>query len=139
MVRADLSYQDDIIRRSARFKPPLLHSNKLDMNYNHLLVDSTHADHSILNFLPQFTSNQVDSTTNLFNEVISTEVVIRPTEKTKECRPTQINIEEKWEQEKITPRKQEIQECVQTNIWGNCGSNIVPSMLEINEETIAIH
>ena len=43
-------------------------------------------------------------------------------QKTKECRPTQIDIEEKWEQEKITPRKQEIQECVQTNIWGNYGS-----------------
>ena len=44
MVRADLSYQDDIIRRSTRFKPPLLHSNEFDMNNNHLSVNSTHTD-----------------------------------------------------------------------------------------------
>ena len=30
---------------------------------------------------------------------------------TKEYRPTQIDIKEKWQQEEITPRKQEIQEC----------------------------
>ena len=76
MIRADLSYQDDIIRRSTRFKPPLLHSNKFDMNYNHLSVDSTHTDHSILNCPPQFTSTQVYSTTDLFDEVVLTEVVM---------------------------------------------------------------
>ena len=92
LVRIDLSCQDDIIRRSTRFKPPLLHSNEFNMNYNHLSVDSTHTDHSILNFPPQFTSNQVDSTTDLFDEVVSTEVVstevvIRPTEKPRNVGP----------------------------------------------------
>ena len=87
LVRADLSYQDDIIRRSTRFKPPLLHSNEFDMNYNHLSVDLTHTDHSILNFPPQFTSNQVDSTTDLFDKVVLTEVVIRPTEKPRSVHP----------------------------------------------------
>ena len=87
MVCADLSYQDDINRRSTRFKPPLLHSNGFDMNYNYLLVDSTHTDHSILNFPPQFTSNQVDSTTDLFNKIVLTEVVLRPTTKTRGIGP----------------------------------------------------
>ena len=87
LVRADLSCQDDIIRQSTRFKPPLLHSNKFDMNYNHLSVDSTHTDHSILNFPPQFTSNQVDSTTNLFDKVVLTEVVLQPTEKPRSVGP----------------------------------------------------
>ena len=32
-------------------------------------------------------------------------------QKTKECRPTQIDIEEIWQQKEIMPRKQEIQEC----------------------------
>ena len=51
---------------------------------------------------------QVDSNTNLLDKVILTEVVPRPTKKTKECRLTQINIEENWQQEESTPRKQEI-------------------------------
>ena len=87
MICADRSYQDDIIRRSTRFKPPLLHSNEFDMNYNHLSVDSTHTGHSILNFPPQFTSNQVDSTTNLFDKVVLTEVVLRPTKKPRSVGP----------------------------------------------------
>ena len=45
--------------------------------------------------------------------MILTEVILRPTnnQKTKKCRPTQIDIKEKGLQEEITPRKQEIQEC----------------------------
>ena len=38
MVRANLSYQDDIIPRSTRFKSSPLHSNEFDMNNNHLSV-----------------------------------------------------------------------------------------------------
>ena len=57
MVRADLSYYDDITRRSTRFKTPLLHSNKFDMNYKYFSVNSTNTDHSIFNFPPQFASN----------------------------------------------------------------------------------
>ena len=76
MLRANLSYQDDIIRQSTRFKLFLLHSDKFDMNNNHLSVNSEHNDHSILNSPPQFTSNQVDSTTDLFNEVVLTKVVM---------------------------------------------------------------
>ena len=49
IVRANLSYQDDIIRQSTRFKSSLLHSDKFDMNNNHLSVNSTHTEYSILN------------------------------------------------------------------------------------------
>ena len=52
--------------------------NKFNMNNNHLSVNSTCNDHSILNFLLQFTPNQVDYTIDLLDEVVLTEAVIRP-------------------------------------------------------------
>ena len=59
MLRANICCQDDIIRRSTRFKPSLLHFNEFDMNNNHLSTNSTYNDHSVLNFPLQFTPNQV--------------------------------------------------------------------------------
>ena len=49
------------------------------MNNNHLSVNSTHNDHFIPNFLLQFTSNHVDLTTDLLDEVILTKVFLQPT------------------------------------------------------------
>ena len=87
MLRANIRCQDDSIRRSTRFKPSLLHFNEFDMNNNYLSVNSTCNDHSILNFQLQFTPNQVDYTTYLLDEVILTEVVIRPTKKPRSVGP----------------------------------------------------
>ena len=70
MLHATICCQDDIIRRSTRFKSSLLHFNELDLNINHLSTNSEYNDHSILNFPLQFTPNQVDSTTDLLDEVI---------------------------------------------------------------------
>ena len=50
MLRANIRCQDDIIRRSTRFKPSLLHFNKFDMNNNHSSTNSIYNDHSVLNF-----------------------------------------------------------------------------------------
>ena len=50
MLRANIRCQDDIVCQSIRFKPSPLHFNKFNMNNNHLLVNSTCNDHSILNF-----------------------------------------------------------------------------------------
>ena len=81
MLRANIHCPDDIIRKSTRFKPSLLNSDKFDMNNNHLSTNSTYSDHSVLNFLLKFTPNHIDSTTNLLNEVVLTEVVMQPTKK----------------------------------------------------------
>ena len=57
------------------------------MYNNHLSVNSTHTDHSILNSPPKFTSNQVDSTTDLLDEVVLTGVVMQPTKKLRSVAP----------------------------------------------------
>ena len=69
MLCANISCQDDIIRQSTIFKPSLLYSFKFDLNNNYFLVNSTHNYHYILNFPLQFTSNHVDPTTNLLDEL----------------------------------------------------------------------
>ena len=87
MLHATICCQDNIICRSTRFKLSLLHFNKLDINNNHVLTNSEYNNHSILNFPLQFTPNQVDSTTNLLDNVVLTEVVLRPTEKPRSVGP----------------------------------------------------
>ena len=77
MLRANIRCQDDIVYWSTRFKPSLLHFNKFDINNNYVFVNPTYNDHSILNFPLQFTPNHVDSTTNLLDKVVLTEVVMR--------------------------------------------------------------
>ena len=73
--------QDAIIQRSTRFKLSLLHFNELDIDNNHVLTNSEYDDQSGFNFPLQFALNQVDSTTNLLDDVVLTKVVLRPTEK----------------------------------------------------------
>ena len=96
MLHATILCQGNIICISTRFKFSLLHFNELDVNNNHLLLKSEYNDHSVLNILLRSTHYQVDSTTDQLDNVVLSEVVLQPTKKTKECRPTQINIEEKW-------------------------------------------
>ena len=78
MLRANMRCQDDIICRSTKFKPSLLHFNELDIDNNHLLTNSECNDHSILNFPLQFAPNEIDSTTDLLDNVVLTEVVLQP-------------------------------------------------------------
>ena len=79
MLRATIRCQVDTICRSTRFKSSLLHFNKLDTNNIHLSTKSEYNDHSVLIFPPCITRNQVDSTTDLLDDVDLTEVVLRPT------------------------------------------------------------
>ena len=81
MLHATICCQGDIICRSTRFKLSLLNFNKLDVNNNQLSTKSEYNDYSVLNFSLRFTNNQVDSTTDLLYNVVSTEVVLRPTKK----------------------------------------------------------
>ena len=57
------------------------------MNNNHLSVNSTNNDHSVLHFPLQFTPNHVDYTTDMLDEVVLTKVVMRPTKKHRSVGP----------------------------------------------------
>ena len=81
MLRAIICCQDDIICKSTRFKLSLLHFNKHNIDNKHLLINSEYDNYSSINFLLQFAPNQVDSTTNLLDDVVLIEVVLRPTKK----------------------------------------------------------
>ena len=87
MICATIYCQDDIIRRSTRFKLSLLHFNKFDINTNYLLTNSEYDDHSGFNIPLQFALNQVDSTTDLLDDVVLTEVVLQPTKKPRSVGP----------------------------------------------------
>ena len=79
MLWAIICRQDAIICKSTRFKSSLLHFNELNIDNNHLSTNSEYDDYSGINFPLQFALNQVDSTTNPLDDVILTEVVLRPT------------------------------------------------------------
>ena len=87
MLCAIICRQDAIIRRSTRFKLSLLYFNELNIDNNHLSTNSEYDDHSCINFPLQFALNQVDSATDLLDDVVLTEVVIRPTEKPRSVGP----------------------------------------------------
>ena len=84
-------------------KPPFLPCNEPNLCINYILRDSEYIDRFFINFLCHCVSNQVDSNTNLLNNVLLTKGVLQPTEKNKKCRPTQIKIGENRKQNKITP------------------------------------
>ena len=87
MLCAIICHQDAIIYRSTRFKSSLLHFNELNIDNNHLSTNSKYDDHSGINFSLQFALNQIDSTTNLLNDVVLPEIVLRPTEKPRSAGP----------------------------------------------------
>ena len=87
MIHATTCCQIDNIHRSTRFKSSLLHFNKLDVNSIHLSTNLEYNDHLILIYPPRFTHNQVDSTTDLFDDVDLNEVILRPTEKPRSVGP----------------------------------------------------
>ena len=71
------------------------------MNNNHLSTNSTYNDHSVLNFPLQFTPNQVDSTTNLLDEVVLTEVILQPTEKPRSVGPHKLILKKNGNKRKL--------------------------------------
>ena len=86
MFRALNHCQDIIVRESTKLKVSLLPVKKLNMGNNHLSTNSEYNNRSSINFHIQHTLNQVDSNTDLLDEVILTEVVLQLTKKNKECR-----------------------------------------------------
>ena len=79
-----------------------------DVGNDHFSTDSGCDNHSCINFSFYLALNQVDSGSDLIDKMTLIVVDTQPTKKTKECRPIQIDTEEKWKQKEITPRKQGI-------------------------------
>ena len=70
--------QDSIVRGNTKLKSPLLPFNKLNMGNGDLSTNSIYYNCSNINFPLHHALNQIDSNTNLLDEVILTEVVLRP-------------------------------------------------------------
>ena len=87
--------QDITFRASTKLKSSLLPVKELNIDNNDLSTNSEYDNRSSINFLFHHALDQVDSNTDLLDEVVLTEVVLRPTKKSKECRPTQIDSKEK--------------------------------------------
>ena len=78
--------QDIPFHGSTKLKS-LLRFDKLDIGNNHLLTDSGYDNNSYINLPFHRTLNQIYSSTNLLDDVILTEVIIRPTEKPRSVGP----------------------------------------------------
>ena len=87
MLCAIIHRTNAIIHKSTRFKSSLLRFNKLNIDNNHVSTNSKYDDYSGINFPLQFAPNQVDSTTDMLDDVVLTEVVLRPTEKSRSVGP----------------------------------------------------
>ena len=87
MLCATICRQDDTVCRSRRFKLSILHFNKLDIDNNHLSTNSEYDNYSSIYFPIESAPNQVDSTTDLLDDVVLTEVVLQPTEKPRSVGP----------------------------------------------------
>ena len=96
MLRSLNHRQDITVRKNTKLKSSLLPFEELNMGNGDLSTNSEYDNRSSINFSLHHALNQVDLNTDLLDEVILTEVVLRPTKKTKECRLTQIDIKEKW-------------------------------------------
>ena len=87
MLRALNLGQDANLCGSTRLKPSLLPFDELNIGNNHLLTDSGYDNHSCINFPFLCALNQIDSSTDLIDNMILTEVVLRPTEKPRSVGP----------------------------------------------------
>ena len=70
--------KDITVRENTKLKSPLLPFDKLNMGNGDLSTNSIYYNCSNINFPLHHALNQIDSNTNLLDEVILTEVVLRP-------------------------------------------------------------
>ena len=85
-------------------KPSFLPFNEPNLCNAYIFIDLEHNDWFCFH-------NQVGLNTDLLDKHSFKEGCYATNRKTKECRPTQTEVEENNEQKEITPQKQEIQEC----------------------------
>ena len=84
--------QDITVRKNTELKQPLLPFKELNIGNSDLSTNSKYDSCSNIDFPLHHALNKVDLNNDLLDEVILTEVILRPTKKTKECRPTLIDI-----------------------------------------------
>ena len=108
MLHAINLYQNTTLRGSTKMKPPLLLFDEPNLCNDYILRDSEYIDCFCINFPCHYVLNQVHLDTNFLDNVILTKVILRPTEKTKECRSTEIEIEENNKKKKSCQKSQEI-------------------------------
>ena len=104
MLHAIKHRHNTSLRNYTRIIPPFLPFDEPNLCNDYIFIDPEYNNQSC--FL-----NQVDSNSDLLGNMILQQVVIQSTKKTKECKPTQIKIEDNNVQKEIMHQKQEIQEC----------------------------
>ena len=87
MICAINLYQDDSSYESTKMKPRFLPFDEQDLCNDYILKDPEYIDRFCINFLCHFVLNQVNSNTNLLDNVVLTKDVLQPTEKPRSVGP----------------------------------------------------
>ena len=87
MLRAINLCQDATLCDSTKMKPPFLFFDEPSLCNDYILRDSEYIDRSCINFPCHRVLNQVDSDTDLLDNVILTKVALRPTKKPRSVGP----------------------------------------------------
>ena len=102
---------------SKKMKPLFLPFDEINLCNNYILRDPEYIDRFCISFPSHCVLNQVDSDTNLLDNVLLSKEGLTTNRKTKEYRPNQIKIGENYKQKQITP-KNEIFRSVSTQLCG---------------------
>ena len=102
--------QDNTLRGSTKMKPPFLPFDKPNLCNDYILRDSEYIDRSCINFTCHCVLNQVNSDTDLLNNVILTKVALRPTKKTRSVGPHKSKSKKTTSKKKPRLKNQEIHE-----------------------------
>ena len=110
-------YQDATLQEYAEVKPPFLPYGEPDLCNDYILKDPDYIDRFCINFPCHCVLNQVDSDTDLLDDVILTKDVLRPTKKPRSVGSHKSKLEKTTSRKKSRLKKQEIQECEHTPTW----------------------
>ena len=103
--------QDITLCGSTKLNSSLLPFDELNMENNHLSTNLGYDKCSSINFPFHHALNQVDSSTDLLDEVILTEVVLRPTKKPRSVGPHKSISKKNGNKKKSRLENKKIQEC----------------------------
>ena len=113
--------QDITVHENTELESFLLLFKELNMGNGDLSTNSEYDNLPNINFPLHHALNQVDSNTNLLDEVILTVVVLRPTKKPRSVDPHK-SISKKNGNKRISRVKSKKFSSVSKPIWDNCGS-----------------
>ena len=104
MIRAINLRQDATCLESTRIKPPFLPFNEPNMCNDYILRDPEYIDRFCINFPCHCVLNQVDSDTDLLDNVLLTKDVLQPTEKPRSVGPHKSKLEKTISKKEIAPK-----------------------------------